>query len=382
MFSFRPLISVIFGLGLAVPVQAAGGELFYIGTYNSPTSKGVYASFLNTETGEMSQPVLTQEMMNSSAITVSTDGRFLYACNEVGAYRGKPTGSVTACVISGDGTRFREIDQESSEGQGPCALSLSKKGDALFVANYVGGSIAALPLKPTGEILKAKSVIQHEGSSANPTRQDRPHAHEIVSDPQGEFVYAVDLGLDRVKVYRYDEEKGLLVAAPERDIVVKPGTGPRHIVFNKAGDRVYVLGEMGSNLTVYKLDRASGFTTVLETLSLLPDDFKGDNLSAEIQLDANGKYLYASNRGDDSIVVMEVESDGEVKFIQRIGSGGKTPRNFVIDPSGHFLLAANQDSNSIVVFKIDTETGELHPSIGKISVGKPVSMVFSPAHFL
>ncbi|HEY9153478.1 MAG TPA: lactonase family protein, partial [Opitutaceae bacterium] len=369
-------------LSVAASAFAAGGELFYIGTYNSPTSKGIYASFLNTETGELSAPVLAEDTVNAAALAVSADGRFLYACNEVDTFHGKPTGSVTACSVSGDGTRLRELDQESSEGKGPCALSISKKGDAIFVANYTGGSITALQVKPNGELLKAKSVIQHEGSSANPKRQDRPHAHEIISDPQGEFVYAVDLGLDRIKVYRYDEVKGLLVAVPERDIVVKPGTGPRHIAFNKAGDRVYVLGEMASNLTVYKLDRASGFTGVIETLSLLPDDFQGENTAAEIEMDSTGKYLYASNRGDDSIVVMEIESDGQVKYIQRMGSGGKTPRNFVIDPSGQFLLAANQDSNSIVVFKIDTETGELHPSIGKATVGKPVSLVFSPTHFL
>jgi len=382
MFTRSLLSSFALSLALVVSARAAGDELFYIGTYNSPTSKGVYAARLSSETGELTQPVLVEEMMNAAALVVSADGRFLYACNEVGTYRGKPSGSVTACSISGDGTRVRELNQEASEGKGPCALSFSKKGDAIFVANYDGGSIAALPLKPNGELLKAKSVIQHEGSSANPTRQDRPHAHEIISDPQGEFVYAVDLGLDRIKVYRYDETKQLLVAAPERDVVVKPGTGPRHIVFNQAGDRLYVLGEMASNLTVYKLDRASGFTGVLETLSLLPDDFKGENTAAEIQMDRTGKYLYASNRGDDSIAVMEIDHDGEVKFIQRVSTGGKTPRNFVIDPSGHFLLAANQDSNSIVVFKIDTETGELHPSIGKATVGKPVSLAFSPAHFL
>ncbi len=371
-------------LGLTTRAYAAapGDQLFYIGTYNSPTSKGVYASYLNPETGELSAPVLADEMTNSSAILVSADGRFVYACNEVGTFRGKPTGSVTACQISGDGTHFRRLNQESSEGKGPCALSFSKKGDAVFIANYDGGNIAALPIKQNGELGKAKSIIQHTGSSLNPTRQERPHAHEIVSDPQGEYVYAVDLGLDRIKVYRYDEDKGLLNATPERDIVVKPGTGPRHIVFNKAGDRVYVLGEMASNLTVYKLDRTSGFSEVMETLSLLPDDFHGENLSAELQMDRAGKYLYASNRGDDSIVTLEIENDGQVKYIQRMSCGGKTPRNFVLDPTGHFLLSANQDSNSIVVFKIDAETGELHPGIGKISVGKPVSLVFSPARFL
>jgi len=382
MFFSRALISAVLGFGLAVSAYAADGELFYIGTYNSPTSKGIYTSFLNTETGELSAPVLAEDMMNAAALVVSADGRFVYACNETDAFRGKPTGSVTACAVGPGGVRLRELNQESSEGKGPCALSFSKKGDAIFVANYNGGNIAALPLKPNGELLKAKSVIQHEGSSANPKRQDRPHAHEIISDPQGEFVYAVDLGLDRIKVYRYDEAKGLLVAAPERDIVVKPGTGPRHITFNKAGDRVYVLGEIASNLTVFKLDRASGFTEVMETLSLLPDDFKGENTAAEIQMDGSGKYLYASNRGDDSIVVLEIESDGQVKYIQRVSSGGKTPRNFTIDPSGRFLLAANQDSNSICVFKIDTETGELHALIGKATVGKPVSLVFSPTHFL
>jgi 6-phosphogluconolactonase len=382
MFSLRSLASAVLGFGLVASAYATSGELFYIGTYNSPTSKGIYASFLNTETGELSTPVLAEDMMNSAALAVSADGRFVYACNEIDTFHGKPAGSVTACSVSGDGTRLRELNQESSEGKGPCALSFSKKGDAIFVANYTGGSIAALQLKSNGELLKAKSIIQHEGSSANPKRQDRPHAHEIITDPQGEFVYAVDLGLDRIKVYRYDDSKGLLVAAPERDIVVKPGTGPRHITFNKAGDRLYVLGEMASNLTVYKLDRASGFSGVIETLSLLPDDFQGENTAAEIAMDSSGRYLYASNRGDDSIVAMEVENDGQVKFIQRMSSGGKTPRNFVIDPSGRFLLAANQDSNSIVVFKIDTETGELHPSIGKLTVGKPVSLVFSPAHFL
>lgn len=386
MKSLRPFLSshrlnacAVAAALLLAQASRAGTERFFIGTYTGGESKGIYSATLDTETGRLDGLVLAAETASPAWLTISADGRHLYAANEVNKYKGSATGFVTAFEISGDGAKLGEINQQPSEGRGPCHLSLDTTGGCLFVANYAGGSIAALPLRKDGGLEPATAAIQHTGHGANPKRQEAPHAHQIISDPSGKYVYVADLGLDRVKVYAYDAAAKTLTPAPGRDVVVKDGRGPRHIVFNQAGDRLYILTEMTSEMVVYSFDAKTGATRELQSLSILPDGFSGQSTAAEIQFDATGRHLYASNRGDDSLVVLDVATDGSLTFAQRVSTGGKTPRHFMIDPSGHFLLAANQDTNSINAFRIAPATGKLTAIEGaSLTVAKPIAIEFLP----
>lgn len=356
----------------------AASELFYIGTYTGQQAEGIYSARLDTETGQLSGLTIAVKTANPAWLTVSADGKFVYAGNEVNEYAGKKTGFITAAQVVGDGTTLRVLNQQPSEGRGPCHVSLSEAGDCLFVANYAGGSIAALPIRSDGTLMAATSKVQHSGKGKHRVRQEAAHAHEIISSPDGKFVYAVDLGLDRIKAYAYDSENKKLTAAPERDVVGEPGRGPRHFVFSRVGDRIYVLNELTSELTVFTFDATSGATKEIQNLSILPKGFSGENTAAEIQIDRTGKHLYASNRGDNSIVVLNIVADGKVEFAQRVSSGGKIPRNFALDPSGHFLIAANQDTNDVFAFRIDPEKGTLTQVEGaSLKVSKPVAIAFA-----
>jgi 6-phosphogluconolactonase len=328
----------------------------------------------------MSDLKIAVKTANPAWLAISPNGKFVYAGNEVNEYAGKKTGFITATQVVGDGTTLHVLNQQPSEGRGPCHISLSAAGDCLFVANYAGGSIAALPIRNDGTLVAATSKIQHTGKGKHPQRQEAAHAHEILPSPDGKYVYAVDLGLDRIKAYAYDAENKRLSAAPERDIIGQPGRGPRHFVFSPAGDRLYVLNELGSDLSVFTFDAASGSSKEIQNLSVLPADFKGENTAGEIQIDRAGKHVYASNRGDDSIVVLNIVADGKVEFAQRVSTGGKVPRNFVLDPSGQFLIAANQGTNDVYAFRVDPGKGTLTRVEGSaLKLSKPVAIVFAKA---
>ncbi|HEU5078225.1 MAG TPA: lactonase family protein [Opitutaceae bacterium] len=364
----------------AFSIGRAASELFYIGTYTGSAAEGIYSARLDTNTGQMSDLKIAVKTANPAWLAISPDGKFVYAGNEVNEYGGKKTGFVTATQVVGDGTTLRVLNQQSSEGRGPCHVSVDTAGDCLFVANYAGGSIAALPIRNDGTLVAATSKIQHTGKGKNPKRQDAAHAHQIQTSPDGKYVYAVDLGLDRIKAYAYDAENRTLTAAPERDVIGQPGRGPRHFVFNPAGDRIYLLNELGSDLSVFTFDGASGASKEIQNISVLPKDFKGENTAAEIQIDRAGKHVYASNRGDDSIVVLNIVADGKLEFAQRVSTGGRVPRNFVLDPSGQFLIAANQQSNDIYAFRIDPEKGTLTRVEGSsLQLSKPVAIAFAKA---
>jgi 6-phosphogluconolactonase len=233
----------------------------------------------------------------------------------------------------------------------------------LLVANYGSGSFAAFPLAQNGEVQPMSSLMQDHGSSVNLDRQEGPHGHCLVAGPDDQFAYGCDLGLDKVAIFKFDVTQGKLVLNEPAFAAVKPGAGPRHIAFHPNGKWAFVINEMGSSLTAFSCDASSGGLTEIQTISTLPDGFSGQSTGAEVAVHQFGKFVYASNRGDDSIVVFACNPEtGRLTFVQRMPTGGKTPRQFEIDPTGTYLLAANQDSNTIVVFSIDFASGKLKPS--------------------
>ena len=245
-----------------------------------------------------------------------------------------------------------------------------------LVSNYTAGSVAVFPVLKDGRLGEATSFVQHKGSSVNPQRQKGPHAHAVALSPDNRFAVVADLGLDELLIYSFDSAKGTLGANPQ---VVKtaPGAGPRHLAFSSDGRFLYLINELQSTVLTYSYNATTGALHELQTISTLPKTFSGNSTAAEIQIHPSGKFLFASNRGDDSIAVFAIDSGtGALTHVENDPTSGKTPRNFAIDPTGSWLLSANQDSGNIVVFRIDQKTGHLTPTGDVFQIPSPTCLKF------
>lgn len=378
-----------------VSAKDSGKYFLFVGTYTDMDgkdsgSKGIYSYRFDESSGQLTSLGVAAETINPSFLAVAPGEKFLYAVNEVRDYKGAASGGVTAFGIDRKTGKLAQLDEVASRGSDPCYISFDRSGKYALVANYTGGDVAVLPLLSDGRIAEASSVLNDTGAlGPNKDRQDAPHAHWIEASARNRFAYVADLGLDRVLIYKFDATKGTLSpgepaaakpgASGSEDTfsaTLAPGTGPRHVAFSASGDFMYVLGELDSTVTVFSNGAKNTFRAI-QKISALPPGFSGKNDAAEIAIHPSGKFLYTSNRGDDSIAVFTVDrATGKLTFTQRVPSGGKTPRNFTIDPQGARLLVANQDSGNIVEFQIDQATGMLK-SMGEVAqVPSPVCLVF------
>jgi 6-phosphogluconolactonase len=350
----------------------------YIGTYTKAGSKGIYQFDLELKTGQPSEPEVVGEAANPTFVAIHPDRKWLYSVGEMEGADGKKSGAVNAFAIDTASGKLSLLNQESSKGLGPCHVSVDRSGKVAMAANYGSGSIAVLPISEDGQLGAATAVVQHEGSSVNKTRQDRPHAHSINMDPTNRFALVCDLGLDKVLVYRLDLENGTLTANDPPFATVAPGSGPRHLTFHPNGEWAYVLNEIASTVTVFQWDAEKGTLSEIQTLSALPDGVTmPENTAAEVQVHPSGKFLYASNRGHDSIAMFTIDAaSGQLTSIGHQPSGGKTPRNFAIDPSGKWLLEARQNSGTVSVFAIDEASGRLRPTEYSVVIPSPVCVKF------
>lgn len=378
-----------FTLFLCDGLSGSGKDyVLYVGTYTQGESKGIYAFDYDADSGKLGARGIAAEAVNPSFLTVDRSQQFLFAVNEVQKYENANTGVVSAFSIDHRTWKLSLLNQVASGGAGPCYIALDKSGKYLLVANYMGGTVAAIPVAADGRLSQASSVIKDSGA-VGPVkeRQEGPHAHWIENSARNRFAYVADLGLDRVLIYKFDAAKGMLGTgdaaakggASSEDFfsaTLAPGTGPRHIAFSADGNYMYVLGELDSTVTVFSNDEKEHYKAI-QKISALPAGFNGKNGAAEVAVHPSGKFLYTSNRGDDSIAVFSVDRDtGRLTLEQRVPTGGKTPRNFALDPNGSRLLAANQDSGDIEEFTIDAASGKLH-DVGEVAkVPSPVCLVF------
>jgi len=354
----------------------------YFGTYTGKSSKGIYASRLDAATGKLTPPELVAEITSPSFLAVSPNEKFLYAANEVPKFEGKDAGAVTAFAIDRATGKLTALNQKSSGGAGPCHLVLDATGKSVLVANYSGGSVQALPVKPDGSLDNGGTFIQHQGSSVDKSRQSSPHGHSIVTDPANRFALACDLGLDRVLIYKLDPAKAGLSPNDPPFGTVPPGSGPRHIAFRPDGKFAYVINEMSCTVTTFAFDGKRGALQAIETISSLPKDqtVQSSFSTAEIEVHPSGKFVYGSNRGHDTLAVFAIDSkSGKLTPVEHVSTKGKTPRSFGIDPTGRWLLAANQSSDNVVAFAIATKTGKLQPTGQELQVGAPVCVKFVAA---
>ncbi len=349
----------------------------FVGTYTEHAgsqSKGIYVYRMDLTSGELHFQWEMKGVLNPSFLDLHPRQNFLYAVNEVTSFAGEEGGGITAFAVDPKSGELTLLNAYSSRGKDPCYLSIEQTGRFALVANYSSGSVAMLPIQPDGRLGPATDVIQHSGSSTHPERQTAPYAHCIRPDPTNRFAIATDLGADRLLVYAMDLEHGRLNKHAE--VNVQPGAGPRHLAFHPNGQFMYVLNELNSTLAVYRYRAEEGSLEELQTLTTLPQEYQGRNLCAALHI--CGKYLYASNRGHDSLTWFLIdESTGRLTYRGRISSGGYEPRGFVIDPSGAFLLAAHERSDNVVVFKIDAATGGLSRTGYEAKLSQPVCVRFA-----
>jgi 6-phosphogluconolactonase len=361
--------------------SASNKYLLYVGTYTQKDSKGIYAFRFDAATNELTPLGVAAETTNPSFLAIDPTRRFLYAVNEVSNYKGASSGAITAFSINHQTGKLSLLNQLPSGGADPCYIAFDKTGNFALVANYTGGSIAVFPVRKdiqsAGHIAESSSFVQHAGSSIDKERQQGPHAHWIETTPDNRFAIAADLGLDKLLVYRFDAKTGTLTPNNPPYATLDPGAGPRHLAFHPDKKFVYALNELQSTITAFTYDKSRGMLQKLNTVSALPRNFSGSNTAAEIKIHPSGKFLFASNRGDDSIAAFSINAHtGDLTLIDFFPTQGKTPRNFEIDPTGKLLLVANQDSNNIVVFRIDPGTGRLTPTGQTLNVIAPVCLKF------
>jgi 6-phosphogluconolactonase len=366
---------------LAAPLDAVGDApaywRVYIGTYTQGASDGIYLLRFDPQSGHLELLGLAAEVENPSFLALHPDKPLLYAVGEFGRGTENAQGAVSAFAIAPDTGMLALVNRASPVGAGPCHVAVAPSGRHVAVANYGGGSVALLPLDSDGALEEASAFAQHEGRSVNPRRQEGPHAHSVTFDPTGAYLFVADLGIDKLLVYRYDADTGDLAPHDPPHSAVAPGAGPRHFAFHPSGRFAYVVNELGNTVTAFGYDATAGRLEELHSVGTLPAGFTGENTTAEIRVHPTGRFLYASNRGHDSIASFGIDAEtGRLTETGHTPTGGKTPRNFHVDPTGRFLLAANQGSDSVVVFRIDEDGGTLEPTGDSVEVPSPVCVVF------
>jgi len=372
----------------AAPLSAQTAEksaakknyLVFAGTYTTKTaSKGIYAFRYDAHSGRLTPIGVAAETPDPSWVAVHPSGKFLYAVNEAGK-----NSMVSAFALDAKSGKLTLLNQLPALGEDPCYLSFDKTGKFVLIANYSSGNVVVFPIAADGKLGAATANVRDQGMlGPNKERQEGPHAHWIETSAGNRYAYVSDLGLDKVLIYKFDAASGKLMNAdPQQQdafsATLPPGAGPRHVAFSRKGNFMYVLGEIQSSVTVFSNDAREKYRAI-QTVSALPKSFSGRNDAAEIALHPNGKFLYTSNRGHESIALFHVDpGTGKLTAAGDFSIQGKEPRHFAIDPSGNFLLAEDQLSDKVVTFGIDLKTGALTPTGDSVEVPSPVCIAFLP----
>jgi 6-phosphogluconolactonase len=367
-------------LGRPRSARRDGESYLYVGTYTSggSRSEGIYIFRFDPETGKVTPHKTVRGVEEPSFLAIDPRGKYLFAVNETLDHQGRKSGAVSSFSIERGGS-LTFLNKQPSMGGAPCHLTTSRDGRFVLVANYVGGNVAVLPVGGDGALGKVIDLEQHSGSGPNKARQESAHAHSIILDGTGHYAFANDLGIDKVMIYKFDGSNGKLSPNPDQaHYQTRPGAGPRHFKFHPSGKYAFVINELDMTISTLAYDQARGALREVNTVSTVPPGYSGENSCADVHVHPDGKFVYGSNRGHDSIAAFRFDvASGRLEPIEHVPTGGKTPRNFVIDPAGKFLLAANQRSDSIVTFSIDGESGRLKPTGQVTNVPSPVCLLFS-----
>jgi 6-phosphogluconolactonase len=360
-------------VGSAAAFAAGKGLWLFIGAYTNDKNKGISVARMDPASGELSEMKLAAETPNPTFLEIHPSGKYLYAVNEISNFEGQRAGSICAFSIDRATGDLKLLNRLTTTGAGPCHVGLDRTGKMAMIANYGGGSVASYAIERNGGLRGPVSFFQHEGMGPNAKRQERAHAHSINAAPGNKFAVACDLGTDEIRIYAINPGKGEM--KPHQIAKASPGSGPRHFAFHPNGRYGYAVNELLSTVTVYTWDAKKGMLADVQTIGTLPEDFKGSNTTAEIRVHPTGRFLYASNRGHDSIAVFSVDPiSGRLSAVERVSVQGQTPRNFHIEASGRWLIAANQRTNNLIVFEVDIATGRLRTTGKGLTAGQPVCL--------
>jgi len=343
----------------------------FIGTYTRAGSRGIYALQLDSATGELSPPTVAAEAVGPTYLALSPDRKLLYAVE--GSDR-----MATGFAIDAARSTLTPLERPTlMDRQAPSHIAVDHTGRVVLVANYHSAFVASLPVGAGGIPSPAASVIPFAGSSVNPTRQSSPHPHSINVSPDNRYAFVCDLGLDKIFCYRLDPAAATLTPAEPAFVAATPGAGPRHLTFSPDGRYAFMIAEMGGTMSAFAYHPANGALELRSSISILPPGFRGENTSAAVRVHPNGRFVYGSNRGPDTLTVLAFDaSTGQLTPIESVASGGRAPRDFALSLDGQWLVAAHQDSNSLTVFRVDPSSGRLTRTAASATLSMPVCVVF------
>jgi 6-phosphogluconolactonase len=374
--SFYPRIVLLAGalVGSMTFQASAAGPLVFITSFAGGEKGAITAFELDPDHGELKQVQQTKDVQNPFFLALSPDGKHLYSI-DAKKFGGGEEEQIAAYEIVGRSGELKRLNQQSARGSAACYLHVDATGKTLLVANYSSGSVASLPIKADGSLDEAASFVQHSGSSVDPARQKAPHAHSIITGPNNRFVYAADLGLDQVLIYRLNAADAKLTPNVPPFAKTPAGAGPRHLAFHPNGKWLYAINELSNSVTLFDHNAETGALTEKQTISTLPEGFTGRSFCADVKITPDGRFLYGTNRGHDSVAAYRIGEDGQLTLLGIEPSLGKGPQNLAITHDGKLLLCANMPGNNVAPFRIDSKTGGLK------SVGEPVALT-SPSCIL
>lgn len=344
--------------------------LLFVGSYTETADSGVYLYEMDPSSGEIQVLDQAAGMKNPTFLGVDREHRKLYAISETNL-EGERIGEVIAFDIDPSAGKLRELNRVTTIRPSSSHIQLDRENRFAAVSGYHGGNVGLLGIEPDGLAGKLQDERQHAGQGADPARQDRPHPHSVIFSPDNRFVLVADLGLDKIFVYALDQAAGRLIHQSEAQ--TPPGTGPRHLAFHPGGRWLYSINEVNSTISAFTYDPATGRLELQDTVSTLPEDFNGENTTAEIAISPDGRYLYGSNRGHDSLVQFAIDSaSGKLTLVEHVSSEGGHPRHFALTPDGQHLISANRDSNLLALFEVNPDSGKLKFTGRTVSVSKPV----------
>ena len=365
--------------GYATNPSLAGSEgkgfMVYAGTYARESGNNLYAFYVNIATGALEHCFSIKGFPNASFLALDSQNHFLYAVNETDEFKGGDSGAVSAFAIDPETGKLTFLNRRLSHGGLPCYISLDRANGVVLVANYIGGNVVVFPIQPNGALGIATDVVQN-GSQLLDKNEVSPHAHCFLPDPENNYFLAVDLGLDKILKYRL--EGGRLISDEEPAFSAESGSGARLLTFHPDKHHAYLICERSSSIYSLFYDPVRGTFQELQKISTLPKDYTGKNACAHVQVSNDGKFLYGSNRGHNSIVVYAIDSNGKLTFVQHADTQGDIPKNFVIEPTGNILMVANQKSNNIISFRIHKETGKISSTGHQIKVPSPIYLQVLP----
>jgi 6-phosphogluconolactonase len=358
-------------------MTSTDGRLALVAAKTGAEEDGLYSYRADPDTGGLDFLSSIPVGGTPKFLAVGPDGRRCYVVDTT-----DDGGSVASVAVDRETGALSVANRVPSGGEGPCYCSVDRSGRYVFVAHYSSGSVAVLPVDADGRAEEPAAVVEHSGSGADPDRQEAPHPHSVEPGPENRFVYVPDLGTDEVRVYEFDREAGDLRPADPPAVTLPGGRGPRHVDFGPAGEFAYLVGELDSTLTTLARDPETGALSVVETVSTLPEGFDGENQPADVHVHPSGEWVYASNRGHDSIAVFEVDDGGRTgprvaRPVAHESTRGSWPRDFAVGPGGRYLYAENQNSDSVVVFRTDGDPGKLAATGAVVDVPRPGCLAFT-----